>query len=956
MDYNALEKGFFDALDKKQWDIAKSLWGKNPDKELVAEWLYRRILHDSFMGIHGESDKRYPVFKTITPIKPYLVEIWNKVVESDEERIGIIEFLQIALSERDDNKKAFPDEELGERIYLIISTMVEAQKHNFDFEKILSELKSLKNYDKLFHKNEFISKLIRLVDKLNKHDVTKISMDSTESWHYVGPKPEGSNPGAIYQGTFGANMMVKWGKSESIMGNEFLANRIYRALMLSVPEMKLVKHDGKIALASYMLNKAYNTRPDEYTKLWKGFAADAWLRNWDVVNSGNVMTSDGVVYRVDVGGSLLYRAQGAEKPGNYTDVSVSELESMRNPAMNKQAAAVFGQMTDVDIMKSIRVVLSLHPDTLKRIVDKYWIIPHERTKMVEWLEARRNTLRSILKTLLLKVDPKTRLMQTKDVHYVTAIRHLYTQLGLKGCATTGFMGIASKHADLQTQLTWFNALSPYNKELIREYKGESYILINAFFRRVKKTVLLYKNSLNSQPHRLVRLLVTSGHPEMVSSDPFFTFKTNNVSDKVYYASMLKLCETTFLQCLAKCARNLCNILYSAPRITQPIWVCRGNEWKYEKIPEIFTNNAITSTTTRHDKPWGTQRQHILLSVGTPAIFVDHVVLTLSFSSPNTNEFEIMLPPKVKFGKVLKLPDQIVLCTIPHSIHDKKETLRILIETKSLSSTHVPHNPVPHIHPKPTKIKDLYYDSDSDSDSEDESEDHSEGEDVDHGTSSAMNKHVQTTQEFVRYIQDPKSANFENITKLQLTKEQAEWFEKYMLSRRRNRDIELISQYQDEPPEYVSFFAIKNGTRIYILKYKGYDKSITMKYRMTKHATYPKLKSGSLTVYPTEDGTYVFVETYENAGDGYISIFRPVTKLQKVESVMDDHGTSWLFAIDVNKNVYVRDFNGNWKIVPPTHIYNNKLQTYYNKNEDYDKLYMTMSKDKSLKEIHGVTIY
>jgi hypothetical protein len=611
---------------------------------------------------------------------------------------------------------------------------------------------------------------------------------------------------------------------------------------------------------------------------------------------------------------------------------------MRNPAINKEAAAVFGQMTEVDIMKSIKLVLSLHSDTLKRIVDKYWIVPHERTKMVEWLEARRMTLRSKLHTLLLKVDPKTRLMQTKDIYYVNAIRHLYTQLGLNGCATTGFTGIASKHADLQAQITWFGRLSPYNKELIREYKGQSYTLINAFFRRVKKTMRLYKDSIKLITVRLIRLLVISGHPEMVSSDPFFNFKTNVVTDHSHYASMLKLCESTFEQCLAKCARNLCNLLYSLPKITQPIWVCRGNEWKYEKIPEIFRNTAITSTTTRHDKPWGSNKQHILLCVGTPALFVDHVVQSLSVSSPNAHEFEIMLPPKVKFGKVLKLPDQMVLCTIPDSIGDKQDTLRILMGTKPLSSTphvpHVPHVPVPHVPVPHVPVPHVPH--------------------VPHpslNTSTSMN--VPTAKEFLKYIQDPKSANIENMTTVYLTKDEAEWFEKYMLSRRKHQDIELLSL--DEQPEYVTFFAIRNGMRIYILKYTNYKKSISMKYRMTKHATYPKLKDYSLTVYPAQDGTYVFVQAYENASNGYITIFRPMVKLQKVVSVPDDVGTVWQFAIDVNNNVYVFDFNDDWKVIPPKHIYNNKLQAYYNKDEDYDKLHITISEDHSLNIIKGQTI-
>ena len=48
-----------------------------------------------------------------------------------------------------------------------------------------------------------------------------------------------------------------------------------------------------------------------------GFLADAWLANWDVVGlaADNIVTGPGKkAYRIDVGGSLIFRAQGKGKP------------------------------------------------------------------------------------------------------------------------------------------------------------------------------------------------------------------------------------------------------------------------------------------------------------------------------------------------------------------------------------------------------------------------------------------------------------------------------------------------------------------------------------------------------------------------------------------------------------------------------------------------------------------
>ncbi|HWL71015.1 MAG TPA: hypothetical protein VNS22_21925 [Geminicoccus sp.] len=73
-----------------------------------------------------------------------------------------------------------------------------------------------------------------------------------------------------------------------------------------------------------------------------GFAVDAWLANWGMIGLSNdnlQIGPDGKAVRVDVGGSLEYRPQGAKKVFGH---EVAELASLRDPKVNAQAAAVFG--------------------------------------------------------------------------------------------------------------------------------------------------------------------------------------------------------------------------------------------------------------------------------------------------------------------------------------------------------------------------------------------------------------------------------------------------------------------------------------------------------------------------------------------------------------------------------------------------------------------------------------
>ncbi len=168
----------------------------------------------------------------------------------------------------------------------------------------------------------------------------------------TGPKA-GSNPGGQWKGTDGVERYVKEYTNPVQSYSEAVTNNIYRALGVNAPNSQVFAAEGGgLHFASDILpNKGtfQNKAPTEIQakEFMDGFGADMWLANWDAVglDSDNVVhMPGGSVARIDQGGSLLFRAQGGDKPASATGlgeaVQITEWENFfsKNPAYKKVAA------------------------------------------------------------------------------------------------------------------------------------------------------------------------------------------------------------------------------------------------------------------------------------------------------------------------------------------------------------------------------------------------------------------------------------------------------------------------------------------------------------------------------------------------------------------------------------------------------------------------------------------
>ena len=181
----------------------------------------------------------------------------------------------------------------------------------------------------------------------------------------------------------GKQYVMKNGSSAKHLENEAIADSAYQALGINVPSHKLYKNpngkDVKLAeyvegrdLAEIMKNGTQQEKDLIKSEIKKHFAADALLGNWDVfgLEKDNIMLgNDGKVYRIDNGGSLGYRAQGAKKDPKFWNKYPLDLWSMRDKSINPGGAEYFGDLTHKEVVNQINDLVS-KKDKLKGIFSK----------------------------------------------------------------------------------------------------------------------------------------------------------------------------------------------------------------------------------------------------------------------------------------------------------------------------------------------------------------------------------------------------------------------------------------------------------------------------------------------------------------------------------------------------------------------------------------------------------
>lgn len=176
---------------------------------------------------------------------------------------------------------------------------------------------------------------------------------------------------------------------------EIFTSKVYEMLGLNVPQMQLIKTpDGKVGTISKFIPNLEPIYKAE-AKLNQGFGADIFLANWDAVISNNAQKQGGLIYRINFGGTLNYRAQGKTKE---FDIVVDELTSMLDFGINPESAKLFSNMGRKDLIKSLENVVNIDENKLQKLADECSIEPYIFETLIKRKEYLSYVLEIIKKT------------------------------------------------------------------------------------------------------------------------------------------------------------------------------------------------------------------------------------------------------------------------------------------------------------------------------------------------------------------------------------------------------------------------------------------------------------------------------------------------------------------------------------------------------------------------------
>lgn len=212
---------------------------------------------------------------------------------------------------------------------------------------------------------------------------------NTDAWKSSTPPTTGSNPAKMLTAPDGTRYYTKLRKNgetqkqaEERMQTEVLASKLYELAGVPTADLQMGTNNNEPVMLSRMLqNVRMPTGTSDNDEARKGFVVDAWLANWDAPLNDNILIDgNGNAVRIDVGGSLDFRAQGARKGSGSTPFgpSVGEMDTMQkdgtydfrnmDSAELKRQAQGLSVITDDDIRKTVSAVVT-DPARAKQLAD-----------------------------------------------------------------------------------------------------------------------------------------------------------------------------------------------------------------------------------------------------------------------------------------------------------------------------------------------------------------------------------------------------------------------------------------------------------------------------------------------------------------------------------------------------------------------------------------------------------
>jgi hypothetical protein len=291
----------------------------------------------------------------------------------------------------------------------------------------------------------------------------------------VGPQL-GSNEGGTFRDSIvtGKEFYVKTPKSEEHRRNEMLASALYRLTNIGSAGVRFGSDANGVEKTYSEIIPGRALAETELTaktkkEIQEGFAIDAWLANWDVAgleDDNIIIDGIGRPYRIDMGGALLFRAQGALKGEAFGD-EVAEIDTLRDPDKNPASAALFGDMTYSDLVASASKLLDVSPKEIDILVDATFDEPLA-AQLKNKLKARRNSILS-----------RFNLLDGSELADSLFVSEKPTDYSSIDYGTSEFTEIVELETSTEEELA---ALSYYTGEDVAVY-GVGYDKINEYLRK-----------------------------------------------------------------------------------------------------------------------------------------------------------------------------------------------------------------------------------------------------------------------------------------------------------------------------------------------------------------------------------------------------------------------------------------------------------------------------------------
>jgi 8-oxo-dGTP pyrophosphatase MutT (NUDIX family) len=303
----------------------------------------------------------------------------------------------------------------------------------------------------------------------------------------------GSNPGGTYQSPSGKKYYVKIPKTSDHASNELLAAELMSKAGGGTFKYHAINGaDGKInvgtELEALQKKNISELSPAERKKAQSDFAINAWLGNWDAagLTGDNIGMLNGKAINLDLGGALLYRAQGEPKGAAFAN-GVTEWTTLRDPAQNASAAKLYGDMTPQQLIESA--------DKLKKITNQdimdavgNWFDPDDQgSELVDKLIARRDSVLAQSAYLAATKPPVITPAASKPTAApaTPAAPPVQHKAGVGTKVTGGYGGLVTSptephknHNTVYSELTKESSISTAVKGHVTYYKGHGYTKIN----------------------------------------------------------------------------------------------------------------------------------------------------------------------------------------------------------------------------------------------------------------------------------------------------------------------------------------------------------------------------------------------------------------------------------------------------------------------------------------------